>query len=69
MFKIKLWNKQYGNKAKFVIENKDGKFTEFSPANKKDVMWVSTDLTKNPEYKSWDDWKDEPVENINDIEM
>jgi hypothetical protein len=50
-------------------DEKAGKYAEFSPANPKDIAWVSSDITKNPEYKSWDDWKDEPVDNLGDIIM
>lgn len=70
MFKIKRWNNKYGNAAKFVVfDEKADKYAEFSPANPKDIAWVSSDITKNPEYKSWDDWKDEPVDNLGDIIM
>lgn len=70
MFKIKRWNNQYGNAAKFVVfDDNTSKYTEFSPANPKDVTWVSNDITINPAYKSWDDWKNEPVSNLNDIIM
>lgn len=69
MYKIKLWNNKYGNDAKFVVENPAGKMTEFSVGNLKDVAWTDVDLTKNPEYKGWDNWNNEQVADLNDIVM
>lgn len=70
MFILHRWNKKYGNAAKFVVEDKSsGKFAEFSPARPKDIAWVSTNLTKEDEYKSWDDFQQEKVENLADVIM
>lgn len=69
MYTLHLWNGKYGNGAKFIVENADGKFAEFSPARPKDVAWVDTDLTKEQEYRIWDDFQKEQVEDINDIIM
>lgn len=70
MYLIHKWNKKYGNAAKFVVENHDnGEFTEFSPVSPNDVAWVKADLTKNSEYKAWDDFQKEPVEDLNMIVM
>ena len=70
MYKIKLWNNKYGKKAKFVIQDsKTGKFTEFSPERPSDVTWVDKDITGDASYKGWDDWKDEPVNDLSDIVM
>ena len=46
-----------------------GKFSEFDPTRPKDVAWVNQDLTTESEYKNWEDFKDEPVENLSDIVM
>lgn len=70
MFVLHRWNKKYGNGAKFVVEDKsNGKFAEFSPARPKDIAWVDTDLTKEDEYKSWDDFQQEKVKNLADVIM
>lgn len=70
MFLLHRWNKQYGNGAKFVVEDKSTKkFAEFSPARPKDIQWVKEDITKESEYQSWDDFQKEPVDNLNSIVM
>lgn len=70
MFLLWKWNKKYGNGAKFIVEDKsNGKFAEFSPARPKDIAWVDSDLTKESEYQSWDDFKQEKVDDLNNIIM
>lgn len=70
MFLLWKWNKKYGNGAKFIVEDKsNGKFAEFSPARPKDITWVDSDLTKESEYQSWDDFKQEKVDDLNNIIM
>lgn len=70
MFILHRWNKKYGNGAKFIVEDKsNGKFAEFSPARPKDIAWVDSDLTKESEYKSWDDFQKEPVQDLNQVIM
>lgn len=70
MFILHRWNKQYGNGAKFVVQDKStGKFAEFSPARPKDIAWVDTDLTKEAEYQKWDDFQKEPVDDLSKIIM
>lgn len=69
MYTLKLWNKQYGNGAKFIVQDSKGKFAEFSPVRPKDIVWVDTDLTKEDEYKTWDDFQDEKVKNLESIIM
>lgn len=70
MYILHRWNKKYGNGAKFIVEDKKtGKFTEFSPARPKDTAWVDSDLTKEKEYQSWDDFQKEPVEDLNQVIM
>ena len=70
MYKIKLWNRQYGDKAKFIIFNSQTKkYTEFLVDHVQDVVWTNHDLTKEPEYKSWENWNDEPVDFLENIMM
>lgn len=69
MFKIKRWNGKYGNGAKFVVQDSNGRFSEFDPTRPNDTAWVNQDLTTEAEYKNWEDFKDEPVENLSDIVM
>lgn len=69
MYKLKLWNGKYGNAAKFIVEDNRGKFAEFSPARPKDIAWVDTDLTKEADYKDWESFEDEPVDDLNKVIM
>lgn len=70
MFILHRWNKQYGNGAKFIVEDESThKFAEFSPARPKDIAWVDHDLTKEPEYKDWDDFEKEKVEDLTQVVM
>ena len=70
MYKIKLWNKKYGNAARFIIFNSQTKkYTEFLVDHVNDVVWTAHDLTKEPEYKDWENWDDEPVDFLENIMM
>ena len=65
---LKIWNGKYGNNARFIVFDKStGKFAEFAPTRPKDIAWVKEDLTKMPEYKGWESFQDEPVEDLNNI--
>ena len=65
-----LWNKKYGNRAQFVIQdNKTQKFAEFSPTRPKDIAWVDKDLTKESDYKGWEDFQKEQVEDLSLVVM
>lgn len=70
MFILHKWNKKYGNNAKFVVEDKNTeRFAEFSPARPKDIAWVDKNLTQMDEYKDWDDFQKEQVDDLNDVIM
>lgn len=69
MYTIHLWNGKYGNGAKFVVEDENGKFAEFSPTRPKDVVWVDTDITEDKDYGDWEDFEEEQVDDIKDIIM
>ena len=69
-YQLKLWNKKYGDKAEFIVKNtKTEKYALFQPSRAKDTAWVANDLTQDPSYKNWDDFQDEPVEDLNDVIM
>lgn len=69
-YAIKRWNGKYGAEAAFIVQrNSDGKMAEFQPTRPRDVAWVETDLTAQPDYKGWDDFQNEPVDDINAIVM
>lgn len=70
MFYLKRWNKKYGADAKFVAYDPTAKkYTEFQVDHTKDIAWTNQDLTKLPEYQSWEDWEDEPVNFLEDVMM
>lgn len=70
MYLLKIWNGKYGNGAKFIVENKStGKYSEFSPVRPSDLAWVDKDLTKESEYKNWESFENEPVEDLNNVVM
>lgn len=65
---LKLWNGRYGNNAKFIVFNTTtAKYSLFSPVRNKDLAWTATDLTKDPDYKDWESFQDEPVENLDEV--
>ena len=69
-FILKLWNRKYGKSAEFIVQNTETKqYTLFSLSAPKDVTWVKEDLTKDPSYKSWDNFHDEPVDDLGQIIM
>lgn len=69
-YALKLWNKKYGAPAQFIVENTtNGKFSLFQPSRAKDTAWVDADLTKDPDYKDWDDFQNEPIDDLNDVIM
>ena len=70
MYKLKLWNGKYGNEARFIVfDSKNKKYTEFLVDHVKDVVWTSHDITKEPEYKNWSSFEDEPVDFLENIMM
>lgn len=70
MYLLKIWNGKYGNGAKFIVENKStGKYSEFSTVRPSDLAWVDKDLTKESEYKNWESFENEPVEDLNNVVM
>lgn len=67
---LKLWNGKYGNGAQFIVQDtKTQKYALYSPARYKDIAWVADDLTKTPEYKSWESFEDEPVDDLSQVIM
>lgn len=65
---IKLWNGKYGNSAKFIVmDTTSKKYSEYAPTRPGDVAWVIGDITGEPEYKSWESFEDEPVDDLSSI--
>lgn len=65
---LKLWNGKYGNNAKFIVYDQETqKYSMFAPVRSKDLAWTSTDLTKDPDYKNWESFQDEPIDSLENI--
>ena len=70
MYHLKLWNQKYGRQARFVVFNPaTQQYTEYSPYHTNDVVWVNHDITHNPVYETWENWHDEPIQELNDATM
>ena len=70
MYYLKRWNNQYGRQSRFVAFNPaTNQYTEYSPYRPNDVTWVNQNLTLNPSYKDWEDWKNEPIVALSDPTM
>lgn len=62
------WNKKYGTNAQFVVkDNTTNKQSLFSPARPSDLTWVDKDLSSSSEYKDWDDFGNEKIDNLNEV--
>ena len=67
-YSIIVWNRKYGNGARFIVkDNTTGKFTEFTPTRPSDVAWVDSDLSKQGEYKNWESFENEPLDDLNSV--
>jgi hypothetical protein len=65
---IKVWNGKYGNNARFIIQEvASGKMAEYQPTRPKDLAWVGDDLTQQAEYKDWESFEDEPIDDLNNV--
>ena len=70
MYELKLWNGKEGKDTSFVVKDtKSGKYGVLNSANPKDIVWVSEDLTKAPEYSKWQDFKNEKVDDLSLVVM
>lgn len=68
MFTLKKWNGEYGNTAKFVVEDDDtGKQCLFTPGKTEDIVWTTHDMTATPEIKGWQDFGEEKVQDLEDV--
>ena len=70
MYILMKWNGKYGNAAQFIVKNKKtGKYTLFTPDHTEDIAWVDQDLTQEGEYKSWEDFGQETVNYLENVQM
>lgn len=62
------WNKKYGTASQFVVkDNETNKQSVFSPARPSDLAWVTTDLANSEDYKSWDEFGNEKVDDLSKV--
>lgn len=70
MYYLKLWNGKWGNAIRFVVFNPaTNKYTEYSPVHLDDILWVDIELSNLsifPEYSTWIDCENYPIENLGD---
>ena len=67
-FTFLKWNGKYGRDSKFVVrDNSTGKQSLFTPGCMRDLVWTSSDLANTLEVKSWEDFGDETVDNLEDV--
>ena len=70
MYVLVKWNGKYGNEARFIVKNKKtGKFTLFTPDRVDDIAWVDQDLSQTGEYKNWEDFGNETVNYLENVQM
>ena len=62
------WNKKYGSAAQFVVkDNENDKQSVFSPSRPSDVAWSDKDLANSDDYKNWDTFGDEKVDDLSKV--
>lgn len=67
-YNLLKWNGENGDKAIFVVrDNKRGMFSLFTPDKVGDLAWVTQDLSKTGEAKGWEDFEEEPIQNLEDV--
>jgi len=67
-YTILAWNGAYGTKAQFVVkDNSTGKEALFSPARSKDITWVASEISSDPEYKNWKDFGNEQISDLSEV--
>lgn len=70
MYILMKWNGKYGSDAQFIVKNKKtGKFTLFTVDRTDDIAWVDQDLTQTPEYSKWEDFGQETVNYLENVQM
>lgn len=69
-YSLLLWNKKWGKQASFVVkDNEKNKFSEFTVGRVKDMVWVDKDISKDGSFATWDDFQNEPVDDLNLVEL
>lgn len=70
MYTILKWNGSYGEEAKFIVrDNQNGQQSVFIPGRTSDLVWTTSQLDKAPEIDAWEDFKEEKVDNLDDVAM
>lgn len=65
-FTFLRWNGEYGKKAVFVVkDNKTNKQTLFTPERLEDIAWTDRNLADD--YKNWEEFGNETVDNLEDV--
>jgi hypothetical protein len=66
-YTILKWNGKWDKEAVFVVKNNaSGKQSMFSPGRLGDLSWVKDDVA-GTQCKDWEDFENEPCDNLADI--
>lgn len=67
-YTILRWNGEYSDKAVFIVmNNQSGKRTLFTPDKLKDIMWTKDKIEEADEYKDWQEFGNEQIEDLADV--
>lgn len=67
-YTILKWNSKYGTAAQFVVkDDENDKQSVFSPARPSDVAWTDKNLATSDDYKSWEEFGNEKIEDLNEV--
>lgn len=67
-FTLLLWNGLYGDESNFIVrDNKNNKYSYFTPGETKNLVWTDKDLTNDPQVGKWDTFGNETVSDLEDV--
>lgn len=67
-FTFLKWNGKYSGDAKFVVrDNNSGKQSIFTPGRVQDIVWTGNDLAGSQEFKGWEDFNNETVDDLEEV--
>lgn len=68
MFMFVKWNGKYGDDAKFVVQNmQTDEQALFTPGEMEDITWTNKGLADADEFKTWQDFGNEKVDDLSDV--
>lgn len=62
------WNGKYSGDAKFIVrDNNSGKQSIFTPGRTQDLVWTGNHLDSSPDFKDWEDFGNESIDNLEEV--